>query len=1072
MNSSGSLPSRRISYLYFTINNEVNNEGLISASSFAAIEFMGKSDNNLKQYAEVSSKGFIPISSIDGKLQESYTNKIDVAKNATIEAAESVSLQYGIGKVTRSSIYKFLSQTLFKIRANRSNYVLTTNESLNLNGEIIAGKNNNKYMLIKRDGTVDEKQTKGFNKSDYQMIDEGEVVTPDEQRQYYLNIIKQEMDEVNKEIDKIEVKIDEINNGIEYCKDEQKNLEKIINDAPKELKYYGRVIDNIESIMQERGISPEHAEYLDKYVLYLEDHPYITFEEYLRCYPTIIPYEVMREMVSITDKEFSKIKSNEYFSTYNNEFIITTYDNDGKLYDPLNNLRSELLDLQYNINNLNEELTKQTIYRDAYITDLNDLDKLKKEVGQKRYDPIDVSNSIVFKSPTTSKPGNIQINGLRSDNYKQVRPAEGEKDHFRTEDRYAKITGTGDFVVKTSGFKIDNYSNRNLIFADKIDVTNRGGGKLSIWGVNSTKGWLDFNEFLNQPQIVSGKKTDEYKWEGTVKFKDLPTTGGVHFKSTGDSIIGITINNYFDALNPLISDTRPSNIIFLDDVRSNNILNIWNESGSISFYADMFVEGNSNINIIATQGNVLITDYFKDYRIKPQDNIYAGQNVFVEANNFTNEGTITAGNNKRSITITNDMIAENNLIVDPTTGNKNMINLGSNKISPYLENSNNIKALYVDGKIVLFNTKQEGGSVQITANKSENKGTIITTSGYSNVNIINNTSSDIVVNNLNNNYMADNSTGFVKDSHYQPREYLDTATTLIQSDKSNVDIKGFLQNGYRPETEFGEGSLNIIGKTILVEYLNNPILNNITIDATGALNTTSTAGTLISGIIKNRKGNTDMRNNQPAVLEDLDNSILNGIIFEDTAKLISNGNIDIINYGASGIDIEGDITNENGYINIQNLAGKLLANANISNETGAITLSSKDGIGVDGEVKTNNGNITVNNTETDGISFSADSIINSNGKIDISNAGQNGIVSNAVITNIGNDTIRISNTGANGTTINGAVKNTNGGNITVTNTGKLNISSVIKTKQGDVNINSKDGISFSGTISTNMIRSG
>ena len=62
--------------------------------------------------------------------------------------------------------------------------------------------------------------------------------------------------------------------------------------------------------------------------------------------------------------------------------------------------------------------------------------------------------------------------------------------------------------------------------------------------------------------------------------------------------------------------------------------------------------------------------------------------------------------------------------------------------------------------------------------------------------------------------------------------------------------------------------------------------------------------------------------------------------------------------------------------------------------------------------------------------------------------------------------ITITNTGANGTTINGAVKNTNGGNITVTNTGKLNISSNVETKLGNINLESKDGIALSGMLVT------
>ncbi len=106
-----------------------------------------------------------------------------------------------------------------------------------------------------------------------------------------------------------------------------------------------------------------------------------------------------------------------------------------------------------------------------------------------------------------------------------------------------------------------------------------------------------------------------------------------------------------------------------------------------------------------------------------------------------------AGYGDRNIIITEDMIKPENLVVDPNTGEKNMVD------TAYLDNSNgNIKVLYVDGKLLVFNTQQEGGNVNFTGSVS-GSGTVKYTDGFANVNIQNKTDKELVVNNLTNDRM-------------------------------------------------------------------------------------------------------------------------------------------------------------------------------------------------------------------------------------------------------------------------------------------------------------------------------
>lgn len=146
-------------------------------------------------------------------------------------------------------------------------------------------------------------------------------------------------------------------------------------------------------------------------------------------------------------------------------------------------------------------------------------------------------------------------------------------------------------------------------------------------------------------------------------------------------------------------------------------------------------------DIVATQGNS-VYDGGGSFELKENDRFIAGKDVTINASKIKVDGLVQAGYGDRNIIITEDMIKPENLVVDPNTGEKNMVN------SAYIDNSNgNIKVLYVDGKLLVFNTQQEGGNVNFTGSVS-GEGTVKYTNGFANINIQNNTDKELVVNNL------------------------------------------------------------------------------------------------------------------------------------------------------------------------------------------------------------------------------------------------------------------------------------------------------------------------------------
>ena len=125
---------------------------------------------------------------------------------------------------------------------------------------------------------------------------------------------------------------------------------------------------------------------------------------------------------------------------------------------------------------------------------------------------------------------------------------------------------------------------------------------------------------------------------------------------------------------------------------------------------------------------------------------------------------------------------------------------------------------------------------------------------------------------------------------------------------------------------------------------------------------------------------------------------------------------------------------------------------------GNIDIESNSGIGVAGSIINGDGDITFNNTTSDGIVFKYGSEVKSNGNLSITNAGANGVDIGGSIINTGDTTIT-NNNGEFKVSVNtDSVDNLQKG--TITNTGNLDISSAngvnvageIKNRQGHLNI--------------------
>ncbi|MBO6086932.1 hypothetical protein J6P92_01120 [bacterium] len=670
------------SYLTVAINNEINNSGIIEAGDIVDVDFMTNSTNNLTQYSHTEAQAAIPTTTELGQLTKKINNKFNINEKSSVISGNDIDFTYSSGKGSTNSEVSYLSvcRVVFgipiKSRGNKSNISNTRTDSLKLDGEVIAGKGNDKYMRINGDGSVDS-STVGFYDSEYTLKNDGVI-----------------------DIEKMK------NNNIASITIDLQNT----NDNLTEVNNTITSLDGtISSLQQEYNANKEITDYIDG--LQNSGYTFKTVNEV----NTIIKNEIKNKAVSsgISESTFNTIftaysnkvaeveaKNSQIYNEggtegYANIPTITEFLNENS-YGLTDNQKTTLIDTMNSQNSLIKTSDKGnfTIYNNQYILTNEIVNKDNKNIGTEFSAIIDRQAHLKTEIENDTATRNVQAN-LKEDLIVRKEKLETDLDKAQndvleddTNKDYSivfnylrqsssnvnlkgignhQISGNGKFEVASSSFKIDNYSERSVIF-NGFDLSSPASSGLIINGKN-------MSDFKDKTQAVSG--FDAYSYVNNIvghkTFTNLPTNG-VHYKNIGSSTSeqGITITNYYDISNPLVASNFKPDIKFFDSINSNGIFNIKNISGNIDFEVNSLIA--NKINLEAQQGDVNITLKNDDAKLtlNANDKIFAGKNINLKADKVDIKGKLTTGYSDRAITITDSML--NNLVFDETTGQKNMSN--------------------------------------------------------------------------------------------------------------------------------------------------------------------------------------------------------------------------------------------------------------------------------------------------------------------------------------------------------------------------------------------------------------
>ena len=439
----------------------------------------------------------------------------------------------------------------------------------------------------------------------------------------------------------------------------------------------------------------------------------------------------------------------------------------------------------------------------------------------------------------------------------------------------ANITGNGVFDIAKSGLQIDNYSTRSLVFDDININTETANSSLIINDKEQT-------EFANKPQAISGQKANEYFYGSSSiwkqnnerpSFDSLPTTG-VHFTVSNTKFVGTTINNYYDNNHPLADTLDIPNSTVASDITINGdintrVLNILNESGNISIQSSNIDTG--NLNLFATNGQIDIETHNDEnnakFTLNAGSKIFAadGLNITADEVDIKSGSNIQTGYSLRGIKITDNMLKEENLIVDPTTGEKNLLDLRGNQLSPNLNDGvvkGNIKAIYKDGQIYVYDLpelKTDNG-VKIVAGKGSVKGVTTVSTGPQAIEINNKTDKPLIVGDIVNTSIDgvySVAGGATSEANLTTQKIIKAKTDIISEGK--VALNGKIVNGIDGKTgnPVEDGELTVKAKNG-IDIAKHQTYDAITAGGLIDIANTQNGALNIYGNITNKKGNTNL----------------------------------------------------------------------------------------------------------------------------------------------------------------------------------------------------------------------
>ena len=843
-------------YLTLNVNNNVNNSGELLGNDVVQINFMQNSTNNLTQNARLDVDAGVATGDVDGKLEFNTTNNLTVNKDAAITSDKDVTIRYGNGRTNLSSNveYEKTSYLLFGIPITTSgksqNISTKIDNNLKLDGEISAGAGSKYNMVIDKDGNIVEDE--GFENK-YEVVEGGEI-TAEEQEEDNQKAIES----IAAEIIELQERLSAIENDNTYSEEKIAEYEASIAELKQMLEalntgdYETISMESVQNELKENvktaadGIIEDFDTFWNGFMNQEipENGAALSFETYIASDSLNLTEEQQTTLLTAYNAIQSQITEDE-----NLGFIYTDANGAQKVIgdatsaeDAKDNINASIANYESQIDSLKTLIENNTDSKKTITVSIANLESQKEYLSGLTFENITAGKSYIKFEDINAPKSKIEIIGLEADT---------TIDRSKGETALNKITGSGHFKIFEPGFDVNNYSGKYDLIFGNINFDN-----------------------IDEVGLIIEKNNYSYLANTGIPINDnvLVVSGD---GQTYDP--GINIKNYFDHNNPLdqFKNSTPSDITFNGMINfSGAKLNVWNESGDINF--------NGAINtavkdVVAVQGNVVYDAKGTDLNINSGDRLIAGKDVTVNANNIKIDGYVQAGYGDRNITITDEMLKDENLIVDPNTGEKNMVN------TAYLNKDNNIKVLYdkANNKLLVFHTQQEGGNVNFAGNVS-GKGEVHYTDGYANVNIKNDTNNELVINTLGNDRMNKGSfTGTVVNQGHN------LASTEVTS-KGKVNILGVITNGKNKKDGDGTGSLNITSE------------NGITVNEH-----------------RNKDGNV-VATIDSVGKTTLENSAHSGVVVD--GKLLNDGELTLKNNGADGVSIttKGDIQNSNGALTVEN----------------------------------------------------------------------------------------------------------------------------------------------------------
>ena len=1157
-------PPSAYSWLNLNINNTLDNRGKIHAGNLADINFMTKSYNDLANHINTENRAAVAKTYEDGNLLKRVINNLKVPGGAEIVSDKDIEVTYSGGRNNFDSnkTWRTISYAAFGIPID-SGYKTThpvnniVGNSLELNGLMKAGNGGSKKITIDKAGNIVADKTEGFTSSDYSLSG-GQAVDGKTIKDQKIAQIQSKINKATSDKEEVTVEIENLENSINIKTNEKENAEKItadfnslisgdykllnskIPDGQESSEFYNFVINDFKaqitgseegklSEAQYKALGDAYGKEISAIYEYNQAHKdspkeYMSISDFLSGNTSLGLSDVQKNTVKTACDTMGRnnnggmTTANGIFDTYiafdGTKYAGVTNPTEAdnvKTCDEVTGLSEKIVELTSDITTLTEMAQAYTTAKENLTAEISTLTAEKTAVENTSDSEFakskDTSYSIVFND-IISNGGKIKIDGTTNKH----------------------INGEGIFSVAGSGLQVDNYSTRSLIF-DDIDLSSFIQSGLYIDGKN-------YQEFLNKEQAVNGTDRSAYAYmypSGIISFIPLPYgedyntnfdaigKTGVHYISNGANVnSGIVINNYYDTANPFASSqnipnpTLASDITFNGKIATNGAFNVFNDSGSIflnNFNADN-IKG--EVNLISTKGDIGFTTSGL-LKLNEGNNIFAGNAINIKAGSVNSSANITAGYNKDlTLTITNEML--NNLAYDPVTGENILINLGN---TPYANASNNVKAVYKDGQIHLYNInndvkgvdRSQRGKVNITAAGSNtiNSDKITAYDKYQKITVNNQTDKQLNVYNVTNS--TSNGGYYLNGTKVKDAQGYSKADTSITS-TGKLILDGVIRNAVKYENDNIVLDSSPNDSIITHDDQGNISLASEINDSTLLLRSNG-AGLELKKQAKYVyiKGNTSSNSIYAAGLVALynDDKAKSGGD-EASSNMIVNGDIEaqgnvLIYQDTKGtLDVNSTIhqlkhtDDQKGYIaiaNNNNGSGALTLHENtfLHNEQGDIVIAnlSNSAVNIDGVLYAPAGNVyTYSNGGT--VTDSATTVVS--GDIEFYNDGDSSIIINGInATSNGNiiventqgnleitengsllnfsetaKNIDIRNTASGDKlTIAGTVANYSGGNINVENngTGNAEISGYIYNKDGSINIdNKKNDLSITGIIDT------